>query len=239
MLKLNVLEGGKKMKKRWLSCIKIFALAVFLTCSNVLLVHAANPLYGQVKDISNADSVWNKEDGYSVDITGNETQNVVMRFGEIKVNTLPEQNNRPSGYAWLGFHISAPASKGDTAKVKFGDGSTEDYSDGDYYVGINADKLLNAVKQGKNIEYKFYFDWANDGTYEQTVTIIIDPYKVTLTENRADGSLLWNRDIALKNTPIDEVPDTGITHPSKALLSIVVLMMGSLLYGIKPSKSRS
>ncbi len=221
------------MKKHWMSYITMLTITILFISSNIILVHAQSSLYGKITDISNADSVWNKEDGYSVDITGNETQNVVMRFGEVKVNTLNEQDNRPSGYAWLGFHISAPSgvnAQGGKAKVKVGNGTPEDYSDGDYYVGINKDKLLTAVKQQANIEYKFYFDWANDGTYEQTVTVIIDPYKVTLTADRAGGSLLWNREIALENTPSAQVPDTGIVKSNNSFAGIIIIVMGSMLY---------
>ena len=177
--------------------------------SNISTVHATSTDFGTVKDISNKDSVWNKEEGsYKVNIVGNESANVTITYGELHINTLDRLENRPAGYAWLGFHISKPSkASSKTTKVKINNKEVEDYSDGDYYFGINQDKLINAVKNGQNIVYTFQFDWENDGDYEQTVTAIVEPSKVTLTENSRDGEKLWTPEMVSQYAP---VPNTGV-----------------------------
>ena len=66
--------------------------------------------------------------------------------------------------------------------------SNKDSQDTDkiHYIGlwglINNQIKNNAKHSGKNIEYKWQFDWDNDGEYEQLVVYKVNPDKVTLVK---------------------------------------------------------
>ena len=216
------------MKNKLLFFVTLFVISAFFT-SNICIVNAAGQ-YGTVKDISNADSLWNKDDSYNVNIENNTTEKVTITYGEIKVNTLPSKEDRPEGYAWLGFHITRPT--GTTSKVKVNGKEIDNYTDGDYYFGINKDKLIDAVKNKRNIEYKYEFDWDNNGDYEQTVTAIINPAKVTLTENSKTGTSLWTPEMIEEYAPLDDAPNTGDTIPY-FLIGILSLIITTGAYSLR------
>lgn len=220
------------MKKKLLSFVTLIFVSV-LFMSNIFVVNAAGK-YGTVKDISNEDSVWNKdESGYKVEITGNTTADVVVKYGEVKVNTLPGKDTRPDGYAWLGFNITNAGTG--TTKVKVNGNPTNDYSDGDYYFAINKDMLISAAKKGTNIEYNYEFDWENNGDYEQRVKVIIDPSKVTLTEGSSTGIALWKPDMVAQYAPLDNQPNTGDTL-SFTLIGLLSVILCTGVYSFKLAK---
>lgn len=48
---------------------------------------------------------------------------------------------------------------------------------------INEQYLQNAISAGKNIEYKWQFDWNMDGEFEQLVTLHVDPSNIILNKD--------------------------------------------------------
>ena len=45
---------------------------------------------------------------------------------------------------------------------------------------LNEEYLINAIANGKTVNYQYEFDWDNDGTYEQPITMSVDPNEITL-----------------------------------------------------------
>ncbi len=218
------------MKKRFSIIITLF-LACIMFIPNIY----AGTTYGKVTDIKNTDSS-NKEGSDNPTITGNETSKVVITYSTVGLKILEgtdsSNGNRPAGYAWLGFHIDKPtgvtASSG-KAKYRVNEGESEEYTDGDYYFGINKDKLITAIKQNKNIQYVYEFDWDNNGEYEQTVIAIVEPSKVTLTEN---GLTLWTPADVNKYKEVTTVPKTGESIPY-VLFGILSIIGISASYSLK------
>ncbi len=114
---------------------------------------------------------------------------------------------------WVGLKVSAPAKMTkltdfvtDSSSVTYqrmdgsswsGSKSFWDAQDSDKnkeecerYIGlwgfISEGYLENALKNGKNIIYRWRFDWDKDGVFEQLVNLEIDPTKVVLLD--ADGN---------------------------------------------------
>ena len=218
----------RAMKKTLVTIAMVIFVSVFFTTS---IFAAAN--FGKVTDISAKDSATITGE---VKIDGNETDNVTITYDattlKILEGTGPENGNRPAGYAWLGFNITKPDSvspKQGNAKYRVNNSEPEDYTDGNYYFGINKDKLIQAVTNSKNIEYTYEFDWDNDGDYDQTVTAVVQPSKITL--NATEGNTLWTpADVA--NYAPAEAPKTGDSFPI-ALFGILSLLVVSGVYSVK------
>ncbi len=183
--------------------------------------------FGKVTDINNTDSAIKTE---QPTIIGNETANVTIKYDAATLKILAGNGERPDNYAWLGFHIDKPTEVSGTPKYKVGSEDPEEYTDGDYYFGIDEAKLLAAAKTGKNVEYTYEFDWNGDGSYEQTVTAVVVPSKITL--NNKTGETIWTPAEALENAPVETAPKTGDTLPT-ALIGLVSLVVGSGVYTLK------
>ena len=219
------------MKKTFVTIAMVIFVSVFFTTS---IFAAAN--FGKVTDISSEDSATLTGE---VKIEGNETDNVTITYDaatlKILEGTDAQNGNRPAGYAWLGFNITKPDSvspKEGNAKFRVNNGDPEDYTDGNYYFGINKDKLIQAVTNSKNMEYTYEFDWDNDGDYDQTVTAVVAPSKITL--NDLEGKTEWTPEDVAKYAPA-EAPKTADSFPI-ILFGILSLVVGSGAYSVKFAK---
>ncbi|MBQ8802262.1 MAG: hypothetical protein IJZ53_01315 [Tyzzerella sp.] len=106
---------------------------------------------------------------------------------------------------WVGIKVIAPSGMTETElegvqyqKKSYGDTvwtgplsfwSNKDSEAGDsehhmeLWAHLNNEKLNSARATGKTIDTQWQFDWDKDDTYEQTVTISIDPKKVVLNKS--------------------------------------------------------
>ena len=130
---------------------------------------------------------------------------------ELIINKSPEadlenSNHRASGW-YIGIKVTAPDFYTSDAKYKSRTPrlnpsdlehsweslelkSFDNFKDGNYYIGLwpklNPEFIDNYVQAKKNIVYDYIFDWNNDGEFEQTITMTIDPTKLILKNE--DGS---------------------------------------------------
>lgn len=214
------------MKKLFVFMAVLFTTTLFMP--NIF----ADENYGTVTDISNADSVIS---GNKAKIDHNETANVTMTFDALTLKILDRnESGRPDNYAWVGFHITTPSTaKQDNAKFKLNDGEYQKIDkDGNYYSGINQEKLEDAAKKGTDLTYKYQFDWNGDGNVEQTVTLIISANKITLQDK--SGNEIFTPEDAAKLAPkpnnnLDTVPKTGDTT-SYTFFGIIILLIGIGVY---------
>lgn len=109
---------------------------------------------------------------------------------------------------WVGINMTAPKAYGKevlqfakyqnwpyTAETwsdevkefwKFKDSPDSDEEDAVHYITlwafVDVARLINAIQNSEEITTQWHFDWNNDKTYEQTVSIIIDPASVELKQ---------------------------------------------------------
>lgn len=223
------------MKKKLLAMALLFSIVL-------PTIAFADTKYGKVTDISKSDTV-KSGTGESLDvkITGNETANVIVEYGKEKGITLQYLSNsgdRPDNAAWLGIHVTVPTDiTSSSARYTVNGGNEMTLpSDGDYYFGITADKLIAASKEGKPITYTCVFKWSSDRS--QTVTIKIYPKSITLLDKEAkDSNTLWDPDDYITYAPKDDVPKTGDTYPIVLItLFVSLLIVGS--YNLVLAKSK-
>lgn len=162
----------------------------------------------------NQSPVFTKLIGFLETITENGvvTGNDVSFLTDLVINKSPEADLEGSTYrpsAWyIGVKLIAPTGYTSNAVYKsrtprldpanpahswdsLNDKIFNDYKDGEdfitLWVNLNDEFVNNYVKAGINIVYDYIFDWDGDGVYEQTITVTIDPTKLTLKNE--DGSV--------------------------------------------------
>ncbi len=98
-----------------------------------------------------------------------------------------DSNDRPEGYAWIGFKVTAPtdSSSGSNklyvkvpGKDTFEEVTQDSGKSYTEYVGINEEKLKAALEAGTSLKYTFEFAMGNGSApteTEYTVIIEIDP----------------------------------------------------------------
>ena len=119
------------------------------------------------------------------------------------MNSGSTTQNRPEGYAWIGFKIKIANDGGSRiVKVKLPGASepttledeTDTFID---YVGMNPGKLETALRNGTNVIYTYEFIDDKNETY--TVEIVIKP----------EGIILYGVGTQMSNLSAAEVPYNG------------------------------
>ena len=227
---------------------KVFlVLALFL----MILVPQVQALtYENVIALNNSDTY----KGGSPRITGNGTKDVTITFNaaQLKIVESKADVGRTIDAAWLGVRVVAPKdieistlksatykNGGSTVEKSFWssqDSAKSENKEDTHYIdvfgAITEDILKNATKEGKLIKYSWIFDWDNDKTDDQTVTIVVDPKNVTLTALDSD-TVLWNEKIYndLKPAEATKNPETGDNLIAYIGLSVIGFISGGLVFG--------
>ena len=172
-----------------------FALMVFVPCVK------ADGEFGTVSTITTGGNVENAQ-----------SANVVATYdsGTLNVDPIDGAIGRNEEGAWVGVKVTAPyTDKARLEKSKFrtiqSDGSLSEVKDfwmkkddkeagdGNHYIQlwalVNNRTLTAAVKHDAYITASWIFDWNNDGVYEQTITVKINPANITVTDAVAEGSV--------------------------------------------------
>ena len=108
---------------------------------------------------------------------------------EGKIDPSSTTQNRPDGYAWIGFTITKTNSKIKKVKLPGSQDFEELTSEVDTfsdYVGINQQKLQTALENGTNVIYTYEFKTGDEENDTYTVEIIIKPESIVLYEKGAD-----------------------------------------------------
>ncbi len=196
------------MKKLFIGLVFVMVCCVALTFTNSV---SASSIALNVTDITNADTYHsgNKKIEFDSSISEDgKTVNVVYNSADLKIigggegDTASE--GRPDGYAWFGVRVTAPTVD-DTkiTKYKIDNGEAVEGTSYDGYFAINKDKLEQATKEAKDINYSFKITWLKDGEADEAsevitqtinVTIKVDSIKLYGKEDTED-SILWNNEI--------------------------------------------
>ncbi len=195
-------------------------------------------------------SVLNNSDSYkggSPIIEGNGTRNVTVTFDSSKLKIVEKNPDigRTIDAAWLGVKVVAPkdveistlktatyVSNGSEEKSFWEnqDSTKSESKEDEHYINVygavTEEHLINATKNGNMIKYTWIFDWDNDGTDDQTVTILINPQNVSLSEKDTNNEV-WNADKFDTYKPNVQSPDT-----SDELPLLIGFMTTSLMAGI-------
>ncbi len=130
-------------------------------------------------------------------------------LGNENIGADATSENRPSGYAWVGFEITREGEglESKQLSVKFpGESDFKTIETGKMtfkdYVGISKDKLEKALKNKQDITYTYVFKLADE---EETyiVNIIIKPAGIILYKETTNPSELKEDDI-LFDGPVEE-----------------------------------
>ena len=123
------------------------------------------------------------------------------------------------------------------------------------YAGITVDNLTAAAKKNTMINHKWWFDWDSDGVYDQTLTILVDPSRITLEDSGDTDTILWSEDNynelkpedtnTNQQTPapkeenkLDDVPKTGNAVPM-TYIGMILLGMGVAAYTVKKAYAKN
>ncbi len=176
------------MKKIRLIAVLAF---MFLFAISINSVVKAETNYGSVTTITEGGTV-----------NQNSTSNVEIKYDSATLEWAPADpdigRNR-NGY-WIGYKITAPSdvvtdevsarkatlrTKSSTSTTWSEDISFYDSKDGEWFLNFWAyidEVTLNAHKDEEEFTLQqAQYDWNGDGTYEQTVSIILNPEQITLT----------------------------------------------------------
>lgn len=232
----------------------ILVFSLFL----LIMIPQVNALtFENVSVISNNDTY----KGGSPKIEGNGTSNVTIIFdaAELKIVAANPSVGRNIDAAWVGVKVVAPkdidintlkeatyVNNTSSTKKSFWnnqDSAKTDNQSVEHYINvfgaITEDKLVAATKEGTMIKYYWVFDWNNDGTDDQTVTILVKPENVVLIAKDSD-EVLWNQDKYNDLKPVEniveETPKTGDVFPS-ILVSIITVGCISGIYTFRKVKS--
>ncbi len=204
---------------------KILVVLAFLLFM-VPQVHALT--FENVTPLNNSDSYL----GGTPKINGNGTNNVTVTFdaAQLKIVAANPDIGKTIDAAWLGVKVVAPkdveiatlktatyVNGGSTVEKSFWnnqDSTKSENKNDEHYINvfgaITEDILKTATENGSVIKYSWIFDWDNDDTDDQTVTILVSPEDVVLTGK--DNSVLWNAEIYEDLKPdntLEEAPQTG------------------------------
>ncbi len=208
------------MKKIIFFCLAIVAFLV--VTPNIF----AADEYGIVTDITKkaGDSLLSG-DG-SIQTSGNTTtiKYSISKFKMLDASSSTSDGERPGPAAWIGFQVEKPKNDSHSSyKVTTPDNKTIQLKKYPYidYVGITPNNLKKVLLEGKNLTYKYAFDWDEDNSADQYVIIEIDPKGITLVSNKGDD-IVWSSEIA--QNILNENPKTGDIN--------LYLYIGLILIGI-------
>ena len=130
-------------------------------------------------------------------------------LGDENIGADATTENRPGGYAWVGFQITREGDslESKTLSVQFpGESKFKKLTTGIMtfkdYVGISKDKLEKALNNKQDITYTYVFK-LDDEEETYTVNIVIKPAGIVLYKESADPSEL-KEDDNLFNGPVEE-----------------------------------
>ncbi len=212
------------------------ALAVF-----VPTIKANAEAYGKVEDWDTPDT---RQAGAPTIIGSETAHvTATYSGGTFKIVPADSQAGKTTDEAWAGIKITAPMTadgknvydattletkaqyrkkvNGEYKVIPFWDAQDSAKTDGEsdvHWIGlmgaIDEEKLKTAVKNGTNMVYEWEFDWNGDNTYEQIVTLVIEPEKL-IVEEKDTNNQIWNEekfneedakyiDVTLKATGVPE-----------------------------------
>ncbi len=231
---------------------KLFLILTLFLMVMVPQVYAL--AYENVAVLNNNDSF----KGGTPKIVGNGTSNVTITYdaAQLKMVGADRDIGRTIDAAWVGVKVVAPKdvaidtlrnatyiNGSDDTKKSFWnnqDSFKSDQASDEHYINVfgavTKDILTKAASTGTNIKYTWKFDWNNDNTYDQTVTLIINPEGVVLTAKDTDN-VIWNEETYeeyKKDETINEGPKTGDELPLD--LGIMFISLISEVYAIKKFK---
>ncbi len=218
---------------------------LFLTLALFLLV-MVSPVYAlgfeNISVLNNSDSY----KGGSPKIEGNGTRNVTVTFdaAQVKIVDKDPDVGRTIDAAWLGVKVVAPkdvaistlktatyVSNGSEEKSFWAnqDSNKSESQQDEHYINVfgavTEEHLTKATKAGTLIKYVWVFDWDNDGTDDQTVTILINPATTVLTA-KDNNDVLWNDDKFDELKPVVQSPATSDNLPINMGLMMTFLVTG-------------
>lgn len=134
--------------------------------------------------------------------------------------------NRPEGYAWIGFKVTKPdgASK---YQVSFNGGAASEEqeisTDLEDYIGFKKENLEAAAKTGKNLEYTYEITWiSSDENVKttQTIKVVINPAAVVLVAQNSEEEV-WNtetyNDVKLVTVTVKAIKDGKVVELDEPL----------------------
>ncbi len=160
------------------------------------------------------------------DTTGTGTSNITYKYtGDITLQ-LQEAGQagtssagRPAGFGWIGVQVTAPSDLNDNAKYTWT--RTDGTKDSGYFrnvldqTGTDVVTFWNKVsaemiKEGKDVSGVIALDWNNDGTVDQTVTVIIPTSKVVLQDD--NGKEVYPKLDSSKTATVTTTSDAALAH---------------------------
>ncbi len=208
----------KKIKLFVFTLCAMFVAVVGVSADTVSTTYSDDMLQAP-EDATGSDTYIDNAPSPSIVSTdGNKHVTVTYSTGSFKL----VQKNGYDDAAWPGIKILAPSnydysnvgeednkgpiyySNGDRSQKKYFKNNEDttnknQFTDGvDHYLlsyyAITKEFLETAVEKEAKIVYYTEFDWNADGTIDQTITVIIDPTNLTLTDEDGEDEL-WNHDI--------------------------------------------
>ncbi len=123
-------------------------------------------------------------------------KDVTLSWSEAK----PEIGRGQDGW-WAGIKVTAPSGT-DLENIKYRRKTAEGWTEAMAYAPddgtndtmqlwglVTAEYLDQFIGYGRNMNYTWQFDWNNDGNFEQTVTMSVDPSNITLKQAGFDFSV--------------------------------------------------
>ncbi len=195
------------MKKRILT-ILLLAVALIMVFALTNTVKAADDKFATVEQLGES-AVSN--------ITTNTSANVEITYNELDIKwseAKPDIGRYKNGW-WVGVKVNAPdgMSESELQNSKYDNGTAVksfwDYKDSTsekHYIGVwvSVDKeMLKTAEETLTIgTYKF--DWDNNGTFEQTLTIKVKPTGINLDTNVDGGTKIVTVTIGDKVFSLEE-----------------------------------
>ena len=208
---------GVTMMKKLKTLMLVFAAAAIVLPTSVFALTLK-----EVKDVtkSNGDLMADAKASYREATVEDldEHKNITLTYDALGLEVLDTDGERPKGYAWVGMQVEAPDSiSAESVKFKFNGGTEEQFeADEDGYflwTAVVIDKLKEAVENDEPYTFNYVIAWDGDfeGENTQTITVKIDPYKVTLhdaSQESEENQTVWSPTIA------QEVKDAVIVEPA-------------------------
>lgn len=213
------------MKKKLLLVLMLIAAVVVMP-----RVSAAEGIkLGEVKDITNVDTL--KSTTHKSFTHDEDYRTVTITYENAKFKLLDNGQsegvqNRPEGYAWIGFKVAKPegASK---YQVSFNGGAASEAqtisADLEDYIGFKKENLEAAAKAGKNLEYTYEITWiGSDENVKttQTIKVVINPAAVVLVAQDSEEEV-WNtetyNDVKLVTVTVKAIKDGKVVELDEPL----------------------
>ncbi len=176
------------MKKKLLSIVAM-ATTLFLAFSLTSIVNAA--VETTVTDNTASDSYVSGAPVPTITTEG-DTTTVVYDSANLKTVEADPIKERPGGFAWVG--IKATATGEEVSKWEKSNGDKDSGTSIVHFFAVSADKLKDAVENGKDLSYTLTVKWL-DGSDNvkatHTINVIIKAKGITLKDKDTDD-VLWN-----------------------------------------------